>query len=147
MVSSEDIAKVDALGMLLRARLLTASEGEWGVPFEFGPAPNSDYWRAKIEPRLNWIQLNGSVYDDPSYDRWKIHARFTNGPDSDLWEEAPPYEHNRSPRHWVMSGDNVWAISYAKLAEELEVTATEDVFEEILVDLKSTWREICSSGG
>jgi len=46
-----------------------------------------------------------------------------------------------------MSGDNVWAISYAKLAEELEVTATEDVLEEILVDLKSTWREICSSGG
>ena len=82
MLSSLAVENVNQLGEMLRRSLASASKGKWGKPFEFGKAPESDYWRGKASPRRNWIQLNGNVYGQPSYDNWKIQARFSVIPPS-----------------------------------------------------------------
>jgi hypothetical protein len=96
------ISIVDGFGEKLRMRLVAASKGGWGLPFVFDKAPKSEFWRAKIGKNRNWIQLNESTYNHPSYkskdnagvDRqWKIQARFQSSPLSNIWVKKAPYIH------------------------------------------------------
>jgi len=98
MLDQSAVSAVDKLGELLRSGLGQAAAGTWEKPFEFGKASNSDYWRGKVTPKRNWVQLNGHVYGHPSYDNWKIQARFLHTPKSGFWQKKQPYIQSLSTR-------------------------------------------------
>jgi hypothetical protein len=142
MLDQSAVSSVDKLGEVLRYKLEDAANGKWEKPFEFGKATKSDYWRGKVSASRNWVQLNGRVYGHPSYDNWKIQARFSHTPKSGFWQKKQPYKYNRSPQEWSLGGSNVWAISYEDLLSLLQKASTEDVVAKLLEDLKDSWTHL-----
>jgi len=161
MLDEKSIEQVDEFGEKLNDRLQAmlrdwlqgiGIEGELLEELSFKKAGKSDYWSAKVRgfdgngnPKAtnkNWVQLNNRTYYHPSYSSpkpWKLLSRFSSPPSSLLWEKKPPYVYNRQPQEWSPGGPDVWGVSYESLAEALSKQSENDIMDEILEDLHTSW--------
>lgn len=161
MLDEKSIEQVDEFGDKLRDRLQVmlrdwlqgiGIEGELLEELSLKKAGKSDYWSAKVRgfdrdgnPKAtnkNWVQLNNRTYYHPSYSSpkpWRLLSRFSSPPSSLLWEKKPPYVYNRQPQEWSPGGPDVWGVCYESLAEALSKQSENDIMDEILEDLHTSW--------
>ena len=64
---------------------------------------------------------------------------FFTSEQSTLGEKKPPYVYNRQPLEWSAGGADVWAVSYESLAEVSSKQNENDIMDEILEDLHTSW--------
>ena len=104
------------------------------------------YRAGKLSRTRNWCQfVDGDVQIPVCFPNsrgevktWKLFARFDNvQPPSWPWDKPERYE--RKKAQWMISGDDVWGLSYEDVRDWLRTPARLRILQRLIKDLQSSF--------
>jgi len=104
------------------------------------------YKAGKLSRTRNWCQLvDGDVSIRtrfPSIEGkvnvWKLFARF-NTSQPPMWPWDKPERYERKKAQWMISGEDVWGVSYETMQEWLRTATGRQLIEQLVKDLRISY--------